>query len=120
MTDTTYPMPLNGDAGAFAEITIRLGPNFEPGERFVCSRLGGSWRAPFDVGARVRYGVMLGHHAGASGFASMDGVPRGIARDGTFVPKGVKLLEIDMRGQATRALGATRVQQNFNRAEHVS
>ncbi|MGD0764600.1 MAG: hypothetical protein ABR929_15715 [Roseiarcus sp.] len=101
----------------------------------------------YNVGARVRYGVMLGHHAGAPVFASMDGVLRGIARDGTFVPKGVKLLEIDMRGEAaswsspdargraiakasvaaidrcasaTRAFGATPVPQNLNRAEHVS
>jgi hypothetical protein len=116
-------------------------------EPFVYSRLDGSWRTPFDVGARVRYGVMLGHHAGAPVFASMDRVQRGIARDGTFVPKGVKLLEIDMRGEATswtssaararaiakasvaaidcrasatRAFGATPVPRNLNRAEHVS
>ena len=69
-------------------------------ERFVYSHLDGSWRTPFDVGARVRYGVMLGHHAGAPVFASMEGVLRGIAREGTFVPKGVKILEIDMRGEA--------------------
>jgi hypothetical protein len=77
----------------------------------------------------------------------MEGVPRGIARDGTFAPKGVKLLEIDMRGEAaswtssdarasamakasvaaigprapaTRAFGATGVPQDLNRAEHVS
>ena len=173
------------DLRGIAEVTLGLGPNFEPGfncdvaiethsskpglivesgktrppdglasnlgeagrERFVYSRLDGSWGTPFDVGARVRYGVMLGHHAGAPVFASMDGVLRGIARDGTFVPKGVKLLEIDMRGEAaswtspdararaiakasvaaigrrasaTRAFGATRVQQNLDRAEHVS
>jgi len=173
------------DLRGIAEVTVGLGPNFEPGfncdvaiethpskpglivesgktrppdglasnlgeagrERFVYSRLDGSWGTPFDVGARVRYGVMLGHHAGAPVFASMDGVLRGIARDGTFVPKGVKLLEIDMRGEAaswsspdargraiakasvaaidrcasaTRAFGATPVPQNLNRAEHVS
>ena len=173
------------DLRGIAEVTVGLGPNFEPGfncdvaiethpskpglivksgktsppdglastlgemgrERFVYSQLDGSWRTPFDVGARVRYGVTLGHHAGAPVFASMDGVPRGIARDGTFVPKGVKLLEIDMRGEAaswsspdargraiakasvaaigrcasaTRAFGATPVPQNLNRAEHVS
>ena len=116
-------------------------------ERFVYSQLDGSWRTPFDVGARVRYGAMLGHHADAPVFASMDGVLRGIVRDGTFVPKGVKILEIDMRGEAaswtspdararaiakasvaaigrrasaTRAFGATRVPQNLSRAEHVS
>ena len=110
-----------------------------------CSRLDGSWRTPFDVDARVRYGVMFGHDAGAPVFALMDGVPRGIAHDGKFAPKSVKLLEINMRGQAaswsspergravarasvaaidrcasaTRAFRATPV-QNFNRAEHVS
>ncbi|MGA9825181.1 MAG: xanthine dehydrogenase [Methylocystis sp.] len=173
------------DLRGIAEVTVGLGPNFEPGfncdvaiethpskpglivksgktsppdglastlgetgrERFVYSQLDGSWRTPFDVGAPVRYGVTLGHHAGAPVFASMDGVLRGIARDGTFVPKGVKLLEIDMRGEAaswtspdararaiakasvaaigrrasaTWAFGATRVQQNLDRAEHVS
>jgi xanthine dehydrogenase accessory factor len=77
----------------------------------------------------------------------MDGVLRGIARDGTFAPKGVKLLEINMRGEAaswtssddrgraiatgsvaaigrrasaTRTFGATTVPRNLNRAEHVS
>jgi hypothetical protein len=175
------------DLRGIAEVTVGLGPNFEPGfncdvavethsskpglivesgktrppdglvsnlgeagrERFVCSRLDGSWRSPFDVGARVRYGLMPGRHAGAPVFASMDGVLSGIARDGTFVPKGVKLLEIDMRGEAaswsspndrgraiaiakasvaaidrrasaTRAFGATPVPRNINRAEHVS
>ncbi len=173
------------DLRGIAEVTVGLGPNFEPGfncdvaiethpskpglivesgrtkppdglasnlgeagrERFVYSRLDGSWRTPFDVGARVRYGVMLGNHAGAPVFASMDGGLRGIARDGTFAPKGVKLVEIDMRGEAaswtssddrgraiakasvaaigrrasaTRAFGATAVPRNLNRAEHVS
>ncbi len=116
-------------------------------ERFVYSRRDGSWRTPFDVGARVRYGVILGHHAGAPVFASMDGVLRGIARDGTFAPKGVKLLEIDMRGEAaswtssdargraiargsvaaigrrasaTRAFGATAVPRNLSRAEDAA
>jgi xanthine dehydrogenase accessory factor len=173
------------DLRGIAEVTVGLGPNFEPGsncdvaiethpskpglivengrtrppdglasnlgeagrERFVYSRRDGSWRTRFDVGARVRYGIMLGNHAGAPVFASMDGVLRGIARDRTFVPKGVKLLEIDIRGDAaswtgpddrgraiakasvaaigrrasaTRAFGATAVPQNLNRAEHVS
>ena len=125
------------DLRGMAEVTVGLGPNFEPGfncdvaiethpskpgiivesgktrppdglasnlgeagkERFVYSRLDGTWRTPLDVGAQVHKGVATGNHAGVPVFASMDGVLRGIARDGTFAPKGVKLVEIDPRGE---------------------
>jgi len=36
----------------------------------------------------------------------MDGFLRGIARDATFVPQGVKLLEIDPRGRAANWTGS--------------
>ena len=116
-------------------------------ERFVYSRHAGMWRTPLDVGAQVHKGVAVGKHAGAPVFASMDGVLRGIARDGTFAPKGVKLVEIDPRGEAAlwtdsddrgraiakasgaaisrcasagQAFGVTAITQKLNEAEHVS
>ncbi len=116
-------------------------------ERFVYSRLDGTWRTPLDVGAQVHKGVAIGNHAGAPVFASMEGVLRGIARDGTFAPKGVKLVEIDPRGEAAlwtdsddrgraiakasgaaisrhasarQAFGVTAIARKLNKAEHVS
>ncbi len=145
MTDRTFRMSLDGDAGARV---VMLGTNeIASAVAVQLARRCHQVLPPFDVAARVRYGVMLGHHAGAPVFTSIDGDPRGIARDGTFVPKGVKPLEIDMRGEAaswsspddrgraiakasvaaigrrasaTRSSGATPVPQNLNRAEHVS
>ncbi len=116
-------------------------------ERFVYPRLDATWRTPLDVGAQVHKGVAIGNHAGAPVFASMDGVLRGIARDGTFAPKGVKFVEIDPRGAAAlwtdsdyrgcaiakgsgaaisrhasagQAFGVTAITQKLNKAEHVS
>ena len=173
------------DLRGMAEVTVGLGPNFEPGfnrgvaiethpskpgiivesgktrppdgltsnlgeagkERFVYSRLDGTWRTPLDVGAQVHKGIAIGNHAGAPVFASMEGVPRGIARDGTFAPKGVKLVEIDPLGEAAlwtdsddrwraiakasgaaisrhasagQAFGVTAITRKLNKAEHVS
>jgi len=118
------------DLRGFAGVTIGVGANFEtarncdfsvetasrkPGaarppsgaaaETFVGAQREGLWLTPLDVGARVYKGVALGRHAGLRVFAPMDGYLRGIARDGTFVPKGARLLEIDPRGRPPACVG---------------
>jgi hypothetical protein len=75
-------------------------------DRFVYSTDSGYWHTALEIGARVYKGVVLGHHAGHAVVAPIDGVLRGLARDGTEAPAGVKLVEIDPRsGRASRWRG---------------
>lgn len=74
-------------------------------ERFVYTDAAGRWRTALEIGARVFKGVILGHLEGAPVRAPMDGVLRGLARDGTEMPAGVKLVEVDPRGRAAKWTG---------------
>lgn len=74
-------------------------------ERFVYTPAAGRWRTALDIGARVFKGVVLGHLDGAPIAAPIDGVLRGLARDGTEMPAGVKLVEVDPRGRASKWTG---------------
>lgn len=74
-------------------------------ERFIVAPSEGVWHTPFDIGAGVVRGQSLGNLAGLSLHAPMDGVLRGIARDGAFVPAGVELVEIDPRGRRAKWTG---------------
>jgi xanthine dehydrogenase accessory factor len=71
-------------------------------ERFVRAPAEGVWHTDFDIGAWVARGQQLGKLAGIAIHAPLDGVLRGVARDGGFVPAGVKLIEIDPRGRRAR------------------
>jgi hypothetical protein len=75
-------------------------------ERFVYSDRGGRWHTPLEIGMRVFKGVVLGHHDGHPVAAPIDGVLRGLVRDSTLVPSGVKLLEIDARGAQAQWTGS--------------
>ena len=55
---------------------------------------------------RIFKGMVVGHHDGAPVYAPIDGYLRGVARDATFVPHGVKILEIDPRGRAANWTGS--------------
>lgn len=68
-------------------------------ERFVYSQFAGRWHTPIEIGTRVFKDFVLGHLSSIPVLAPRDGVLRGIARDGSEVPAGVKLLEIDPRGR---------------------
>lgn len=68
-------------------------------ERFVYTAREGMWRTPLDIGALVFRGCVIGYLDGAPVRAPLDGFLRGIARDGTRAPGGVKLVEIDPRGR---------------------
>jgi hypothetical protein len=74
-------------------------------ERFVYSHVAGRWHTPVEIGARIYKDFVLGHLSGAPVLAPRDGILRGIARDGSEVPAGVKLLEIDPRGRHAQWTG---------------
>lgn len=68
-------------------------------ERFVYSNAPGRWRTAHSIGTRVFRGMVLGHLGREAVSAPLDGVLRGLVRDGVEVPEGVKLLEIDTRNR---------------------
>ena len=68
-------------------------------ERFAYSAEPGRWRCAVDIGTRVFKNFPIGIFNGAAVCAPIDGILRGVVRDGTEVPPGVKLLEIDPRGR---------------------
>ncbi|WP_061028366.1 hypothetical protein [Bradyrhizobium sp. CCH5-F6] len=74
-------------------------------ERFAYSLHAGRWRTPVEIGTRVYRDLVLGHLSGIPVVAPRDGILRGIARDGSEVPAGVKLLEIDPRGRDAQWTG---------------
>lgn len=74
-------------------------------ERFVYSAAPGRWHCAVDIGTRVYKNFPVGILNGAAILAPMDGILRGAVRDGTEVPAGVKLLEIDPRGRQARWTG---------------
>ena len=74
-------------------------------ERFVYSPFAGRWHTPIEIGTRVYKDLVLGHLSGVPIAAPRDGILRGIARDGSEVPAGVKLLEIDPRGRRAQWTG---------------
>jgi hypothetical protein len=75
------------------------------GERFVYGGTSGVWHTSLDIGARVFRAMSLGNLNGATISAPMDGILRGVARDGVFVPEGAKLLEVDPRGRRAQWTG---------------
>jgi hypothetical protein len=74
-------------------------------ERFVYGASQGVWHTPFEVGAWVARGHVVGKLAGQDVQAPFDGVLRGVLRDGVRVPAGVKLIEIDPRGRRAKWTG---------------
>jgi xanthine dehydrogenase accessory factor len=74
-------------------------------ERFVYSDRQGHWHTRIEIGMRAFKGFVLGHLDGLPVHAPIDGMLRGIVRDSTTVPAGVKLLEIDARGRNARWTG---------------
>ncbi len=74
-------------------------------ERFVYSTESGRWRCAVDIGTRVFKNFPIGILNGAAVCAPLDGILRGAVRDGTEVPPGVKLLEIDPGGKGASWTG---------------
>jgi len=78
-------------------ISQRLGDH--AGERFVRADFTGRWNTAIEIGTRVFKDFVVGHLGNMPVRAPFDGILRGIVRDGTEVPAGSKLLEIDSRGR---------------------
>ncbi|WP_454915270.1 xanthine dehydrogenase [Xanthobacter sediminis] len=68
-------------------------------ERFVHTEVPGRWHTAIEIGTRVYKDFLIGHLGNVPVRAPFDGVVRGVVRDGTEVPAGVKLLELDPRGR---------------------
>jgi xanthine dehydrogenase accessory factor len=75
------------------------------GERFAYSDRDGLWHSALNIGVRVFKGFIIGHLDGVAIRAPLDGVIRGLVRDGSRVPRSVKLLEIDPRGRSASWTG---------------
>ncbi|WKA28544.1 xanthine dehydrogenase [Bradyrhizobium roseum] len=84
-------------------VSRRLGSHWE--ERFVRSKFSGPWKTAIEIGTRVFKDYVVGHLGNEPVRAPFDGILRGIVRDGTEVPGGVKLLEIDSRGRKANWTG---------------
>jgi len=79
----------------------RLGDVF--GERFARADVNGRWHTAIEIGTRVFKDFVIGHLGNTPVRAPFDGILRGVVRDGTEVPAGAKLLEIDPRGRRANA-----------------
>jgi xanthine dehydrogenase accessory factor len=79
------------------EVPPRLGGRW--GERFVRAEVAGRWHTAIEIGARIFKDFVVGHLGNAPVRAPFDGILRGVVRDGTEVPAGAKLLEVDARGR---------------------
>jgi xanthine dehydrogenase accessory factor len=84
-------------------ISQRLGDH--AGERFVRADFDGRWNTAIEIGTRVFKEFVVGHLGNMPVRAPFDGILRGIVRDGTEVPAGAKLLEIDSRGRRANWTG---------------
>ncbi len=67
-------------------------------ERLQYAPRAGIFRTSRDIGSRVRAGEVVGEVSGAPVLATIDGIIRGLVKDGLPVPAGAKLLDIDPRG----------------------
>jgi len=72
-------------------------------ERFGRAEINGRWHTAIDIGTRVYKGFIVGHLGSAPVAAPFDGLLRGVVRDGTEVPAGAKLFEVDPRGRLANA-----------------
>jgi hypothetical protein len=96
VTDQRWTDTADGVASALGDVGA---------ERFVYSHFAGRWHTPVEIGTRVYKDFVLGHLSGVPVLAPRDGILRGIARDGSEITTGVKLLEIDPRGRHAQWTG---------------
>lgn len=74
-------------------------------ERFAVSGMPGRWYTPLEIGFRIFKDYTVGFLGDVAVDAPFDGILRGLVRDGTEVPAGAKLLEIDPRGRKANWTG---------------
>jgi xanthine dehydrogenase accessory factor len=70
-------------------------------ERVLRAPAAGIFVTTLDIGSRVRKGEVVGSVAGAPVLAALDGVLRGLIAPGTAVRAGLKIGDIDPRGDAS-------------------
>ncbi|MDD2876938.1 MAG: hypothetical protein PHT60_05015 [Acidiphilium sp.] len=85
-------------------------------ERFVRAEFPGMWRTPIEIGTRIFKDYIIGYLGNTPIQAPFDGILRGVVRDGTEVPAGVKLLEVDPRGRKAVWNGVEDRAANLTRA----
>jgi hypothetical protein len=90
-----------GATDAADGVPSRLGD--DAGARFARAEASGRWHTAIEIGTRVFKDFVIGHLGNTPVRAPFDGVLRGVVRDGTEVPAGAKLLEIDPRGRRASA-----------------
>ncbi len=69
-------------------------------ERVLRAPVSGTFTSPLAIGALVRQGATVGSVAGREVKAGISGVIRGLLRSGTEVEEGLKLGDVDPRGDA--------------------
>lgn len=74
-------------------------------ERYGYAPRAGVWRTRLEIGDSVRAGQVLGRVEGEALRAAIDGVVRGITRDGVGVAAGAKVADVDPRGERAAVAG---------------
>jgi xanthine dehydrogenase accessory factor len=74
-------------------------------DRYLYAPLDGRFRTDLQVGDRVRQGQVLAHINGQPLTAPLDGVLRGLTRDGVPVAVKTKVVEVDPRGESAQVSG---------------
>lgn len=74
-------------------------------ERYGYAPRAGVWRTTLEIGDGVRAGQALGRIDDAELRAVIDGVVRGITRDGVRVSAGAKVADVDPRGERAEVSG---------------
>jgi xanthine dehydrogenase accessory factor len=76
-------------------------------ERYSYAPSAGTWRTALQIGDAVQAGQLLGMIDRQEVRAAIDGVLRGITRDGVPVGSGAKLADVDPRGAEAQLRGIT-------------
>lgn len=74
-------------------------------ERYGYAPRSGLWRTTLEIGDGVRAGQVLGRVGDEELTSSIDGVVRGITRDGVPVTAGAKVADVDPRGERAEVAG---------------
>ncbi len=93
-------------------VAQRLGSH--QSDRFVRAEFSGRWHTAVEIGTRIFKDYVVGHLGSSPVRAPFDGILRGLVRDGTEVPAGAKLLELDPRGRKASCT------QLDSRARHIA
>ncbi len=74
-------------------------------DRYVYAPVDGTFRTTFQIGDAVRSGGVIAHIGVTALAAPIDGVLRGLTRDGVVVSARTKVIEVDPRGPTAIVMG---------------